>query len=156
MGEKNGIHIEKTKVGDRYVLENMLANGYNIGGEQSGHVIFLDDNTTGDGLLSALHLLEVMVDTKKKLSELAEVMEVLPQALVNAKVPNHKKDKFMEYTEIADAIQVLEQKFNGEGRVLIRPSGTEPLVRVMIEGKDQKVIEEEAEKLADLITKIMV
>lgn len=156
MGEKNGIHIEKTKVGDRYVLENMLANGYNIGGEQSGHVIFLDDNTTGDGLLSALHLLEVMVDTKKKLSELAEIMEVLPQALVNAKVPNHKKDKFMEYTEIADAIREVEQKFNGEGRVLIRPSGTEPLVRVMIEGKDQKVIEEEAEKLADLITKIMV
>lgn len=156
MGEKNGIHIEKTKVGDRYVLENMLANGYNIGGEQSGHVIFLDDNTTGDGLLSALHLLEVMVNTKKKLSELAEIMEVLPQALVNAKVPNHKKDKFMEYTEIADAIREVEQKFNGEGRVLIRPSGTEPLVRVMIEGKDQKVIEEEAEKLADLITKIMV
>lgn len=156
MGQKNGIHIEKTKVGDRYVLENMLENGYNIGGEQSGHVIFLDDNTTGDGLLSALRLLEVMVEKGKKLSELAEVMEVLPQALVNAKVPNHKKDKFMEYTEIAEAIRVLEEKFNGEGRVLIRPSGTEPLVRVMIEGKDQKIIEEEAEKLAELITKIMV
>lgn len=156
MGEKNGIHIEKTKVGDRYVLENMLENGYNIGGEQSGHVIFLDDNTTGDGLLSALHLLEVMVKTGKKLSELAAVMEVLPQALVNAKVPNHKKDKFMEYTEVAEAIRVLEEKFNGEGRVLIRPSGTEPLVRVMIEGKDQQVIEEEAEKLAELITKIIV
>ncbi|MGN0352290.1 MAG: phosphoglucosamine mutase, partial [Roseburia sp.] len=156
MGEKNGIHIEKTKVGDRYVLENMLENGYNIGGEQSGHVIFLDDNTTGDGLLSALHLLEVMVKTGKKLSELATVMEVLPQALVNAKVPNHKKDKFMEYSEVAEAIRLLEEKFNGEGRVLIRPSGTEPLVRVMIEGKDQKVIEEEAEKLAELITKIIV
>lgn len=156
MGEKEGIHIEKTKVGDRYVLENMRENGYNIGGEQSGHVIFLDDNTTGDGLLSALHLLEVMVDSKKKLSELAQVMEVLPQALVNAKVPNHKKDKFMEYAEIAEAIELLEQKFNGEGRVLIRPSGTEPLVRVMIEGKNQKIIQEEAEKLADLITKIIV
>lgn len=91
MGEKQGIHVEKTKVGDRYVLENMLENGYNLGGEQSGHVIFLDDNTTGDGLLSALHLLQVMVETKKKLSELAQIMEVLPQALVNAKVPNHKK-----------------------------------------------------------------
>ena len=89
MGEKQGIHVEKTKVGDRYVLENMLENGYNLGGEQSGHVIFLDDNTTGDGLLSALHLLQVMVETKKKLSELAQIMEVLPQALVNAKVPNH-------------------------------------------------------------------
>ena len=89
MGEREGIHVEKTKVGDRYVLENMREHGYNIGGEQSGHVIFLDDNTTGDGLLSALHLLEVMVKTKKTLSELASVMEVLPQALVNAKVPNH-------------------------------------------------------------------
>lgn len=156
MGEKNGIHIEKTKVGDRYVLENMLENGYNIGGEQSGHVIFLDDNTTGDGLLSALRLLEVMVKTGKKLSDLATVMEVLPQALVNAKVPNHKKDKFMEYAEVAEAIKDLEAKFNGEGRVLIRPSGTEPLVRVMIEGKDQKVIEEEAEKLAELMTRIIV
>ena len=101
MGKERGINIETTKVGDRYVLENMKANGYNIGGEQSGHVIFLDDNTTGDGLLSALHLLEVMVSTGKKLSELASVMEVLPQALVNAKVPNHKKDSFMEYPEIA-------------------------------------------------------
>ena len=156
MGEREHIHIEKTKVGDRYVLENMLENGYNIGGEQSGHIIFLDDNTTGDGLLSALHLLEVMVNTGKKLSELAQIMEVLPQALVNAKVPNHKKEKFMEYTEIAEAIAEVEKKFNGEGRVLIRPSGTEPLVRVMIEGKDQKVIDEEAHKLAELITKIML
>lgn len=156
MGEREGLHLEKTKVGDRYVLENMLENGYNLGGEQSGHVIFLDDNTTGDGLLSALHLLKVMVDTKEKLSELAKIMEVLPQALVNAKVPNHKKEHYMEYTEIAEAISELEKKFNGEGRVLIRPSGTEPMVRVMIEGKDQKVIEEEAKKLAELITKIML
>ncbi|MGN0428096.1 MAG: phosphoglucosamine mutase [Agathobacter sp.] len=156
MGEKENIHIEKTKVGDRYVLENMRENGYNLGGEQSGHVIFLDDNTTGDGLLSALHLLEVMVETGKPLSELAKVMEVLPQALVNAKVPNHKKESYMEYTEIAEAIGELEKKFAGEGRVLIRPSGTEPLVRVMIEGKDQKVIEEEAKKLADLIQKVML
>ena len=104
MGEREGLHLEKTKVGDRYVLENMLENGYNLGGEQSGHVIFLDDNTTGDGLLSALHLLKVMVDTKEKLSELAKIMEVLPQALVNAKVPNHKKEHYMEYAEIAEAI----------------------------------------------------
>lgn len=156
MAQREGLKLEKTKVGDRYVLENMMENGYNIGGEQSGHIIFLDDNTTGDGLLSALNLLRVMVDTKKTLSELASVMEVLPQALVNAKVPNHKKEDYMEYPEIADAIAALENKFNGEGRVLIRPSGTEPLVRVMIEGKDQKVIEEEAKKLADLITKTML
>ena len=156
MGEKNNIHVEKTKVGDRYVLENMLANGYNFGGEQSGHIIFLDDNTTGDGLLSALHLLQVMVDTGKPLSELAEVMEVLPQALVNAKVPNHKKEKFMEYSEIAEAIAEVEKKFKGEGRVLIRPSGTEPLIRVMIEGKDKEAIDAEAKKLGELITKIML
>ena len=156
MGKKQGINIETTKVGDRYVLENMKANGYNIGGEQSGHVIFLDDNTTGDGLLSALHLLEVMISTGKKLSELASVMEVLPQALVNAKVPNHKKDSFMEYPEIASAVKELEEKFAGEGRVLIRPSGTEPLVRVMIEGKDQKQIDEEANKLAEFIMNTML
>lgn len=156
MAQREGIHLETTKVGDRYVLENMLENGYNIGGEQSGHVIFLDDNTTGDGLLSALYLLRVMVETKQPLSELASIMEVLPQALVNAKVPNHKKESYMEYPEIAEAIAALEKKFNGEGRVLIRPSGTEPLVRVMIEGKDQKVIDEEARKLADLITKTML
>ncbi len=156
MGQREQIHIEKTKVGDRYVLECMLENGYNLGGEQSGHVIFLDDNTTGDGLLSALHLLEVLVKTGKPLSELASVMEVLPQALVNAKVPNHKKESFLEYQEIADAIACVEKKFNGEGRVLIRPSGTEPLVRVMIEGKEQSVIEEEAKKLAELITRSML
>ena len=156
MGQERNLHIEKTKVGDRYVLENMLANGYNLGGEQSGHVIFLDDNTTGDGLLSALHLLQVMVDTGKPLSELAQVMEVLPQALVNAKVPNHKKESFMEYPEIAGAIAELEEKFAGEGRVLIRPSGTEPLVRVMIEGKNRTQIEEEAKKLAELIMNTML
>ena len=156
MGQKNGIHVEKTKVGDRYVLENMRENGYNIGGEQSGHIIFLDDNTTGDGLLSALHVLQVMVDTRKKLSELAAVMEIYPQALVNAKVPNHKKEHYMEYAEIEEAISRLEKKFNGEGRVLIRPSGTEPLVRVMIEGKNQQDIDKEARELAELITKIML
>ena len=156
MGDANNINIEKTKVGDRYVLENMLENGYNLGGEQSGHVIFLDDNTTGDGLLSALRLLQVMVETKKPLSELASVMEVLPQALVNAKVPNHKKESYMEYSEIAEAIARLEEMFAGEGRVLIRPSGTEPLVRVMIEGKNQQVIDKEAKKLAELITKVML
>ena len=156
MGEREGINIEKTKVGDRYVLENMIENGYNLGGEQSGHVIFLDDNTTGDGLLSALHLLQVMVETRKPLSELAGVMEVLPQALVNAKVPNHKKESYMEYSEIAEAIEALENKFAGEGRVLIRPSGTEPLVRVMIEGKNQQEIDDEAKKLAKLITRVML
>lgn len=155
MCDKCGIKMERTKVGDRYVLERMKEIGASLGGEQSGHIIFLDENTTGDGLLSALHLLQVMVETGKSLSELAGIMEVLPQALVNAKVANHKKDKYMEYPEIASAIRELEDRFAGEGRVLIRPSGTEPLVRVMIEGKDQIVIQEEAAKLAALIQDIM-
>lgn len=156
MGEREHLQMEQTKVGDRYVLERMREIGASLGGEQSGHVIFLDENTTGDGLLSALHLLEVMVDTGKPLSELAKVMTVMPQALVNAKVPNHKKEKYMEYPEIAGAIDELNRKFAGEGRVLIRPSGTEPKVRVMIEGRDQRMIEEEAHKLADLIQNIML
>lgn len=155
MAEKNGISAEQTKVGDRYVLERMREIGASLGGEQSGHIIFLDENTTGDGLLSALHLLEVMVDTGKPLAELAGVMEVLPQALVNAKVANHKKEHYLEYPEISDAIDELTKRFAGEGRVLIRPSGTEPLVRVMIEGKDKELIQKEAEKLAGLIQDIM-
>jgi len=155
MAEKEKLTIERTKVGDRYVLERMKEIDASLGGEQSGHVIFLDENTTGDGLLSALHLLQVMVETGKPLSELAQIMQVLPQALVNAKVANHKKDKYMEFPEIAEAIQKLETKYAGAGRVLIRPSGTEPLVRVMIEGKDADVIKEDAKVLAKLIQDIM-
>lgn len=156
MAKENGINVLQTKVGDRYVLECMKEIGANLGGEKSGHIIFLDENTTGDGLLSALHLLQVVVETGKPLSELAQVMELLPQSLINAKVPNHKKYSYMEYPEIASSIASLTEKFDGEGRVLIRPSGTEPMVRVMIEGKDQKLIETEAKKLAELIQNIML
>jgi len=156
MAKEQNLNIETTKVGDRYVLERMKEIGASLGGEQSGHVIFLDENTTGDGLLSALHLLQVLVDTGKPLSELSQIMTVLPQALVNAKVPNHKKDHYMDYPEIASAIAKLEEMFAGEGRVLIRPSGTEPKVRVMIEGKDQALIDAEAKKLADLIQNTML
>jgi phosphoglucosamine mutase len=151
MGERNGLKIEQTKVGDRYVVERMLQIGANLGGEQSGHILFLDESTTGDGLLSALHLLSVMVESGKKLSDLAKVMEVFPQVLVNVKVENHKKERYAEYPQIAEAIAALERKFEGEGRVLIRPSGTEPIIRVMIEGRDPKEIREDAEALARLI-----
>ncbi len=151
MGKNNGIAIKQTSVGDRYVLEEMIKNDFNLGGEQSGHIIFLDENTTGDGLLTALHLLEVMKDTGKKLSELASCMEVLPQVLVNAKVTNKTKHDYKEDSVIQDAIKVLENKFMGEGRVLIRPSGTEPLVRVMIEGKDKEQLAVEAKQLAAMI-----
>lgn len=155
MGDEKGINIEKTKVGDRYVLERMKEMGANLGGEQSGHIIFLDENTTGDGLLSALHLLRVVKETGKPLSQLRKVMEVLPQALVNAKVPNDKKNSYMEYKEVADAIKKVEEECNGAGRVLIRPSGTEPLVRVMIEGKDLELIEKRAKELAALIEEVI-
>ncbi|NLK21334.1 MAG: phosphoglucosamine mutase [Epulopiscium sp.] len=153
MADKNNLTIEKTKVGDRYVLEEMLKKDYKLGGEQSGHIIFLDYNTTGDGILTALKLLSVIKKTNKRLSELTRVMEVLPQVLVNAKVPNDKKDAYLSNEKIKNAIDELEKKFAGEGRILIRPSGTEPLVRVMIEGKDEKVLQKEAEELANLITR---
>ena len=146
MGEREQIRIDQTRVGDRYVLEHMKEIGANLGGEQSGHVIFLDENTTGDGLLTALHLLQVMVETKKPLSELSQVMTVMPQALENATVPNHQKEAFDQ----------LEKEFAGNGRVLIRPSGTEPLVRVMIEGSDLEKITKEAKNLAALIQKTVI
>ena len=155
MAGDKGINVETTKVGDRYVLERMKEIGASLGGENSGHVILLDENTTGDGLLSALHLLEVMAKTGKPLSELAGIMEVLPQALVNAQVRNDHKYDYLNYPAIREAIEKLESRFAGEGRVLIRPSGTEPKVRVMIEGKDKKVIDREAEALAKLIEKTM-
>lgn len=155
MGEANGLKIERTRVGDRYVLERMKEIDSNIGGEQSGHIIFLDDNTTGDGLLSALHLLAVVREEGKPLSELASVMKQYPQALVNAHVPNDRKEHYRDFPEIVKRIDALEEEFSGNGRVLIRPSGTEPLVRVMIEGEDQAVIQQKAQELADYIEEIM-
>lgn len=151
MAGKNGLKLSKTQVGDRYVLENMLDNGYELGGEQSGHVIFLKHNTTGDGLLTALQLLSVMKSTGKKLSELASVMTILPQVLKNAKVKNENKNSYMNDEVIAKMCRDLEMEFHGEGRVLIRPSGTEPLVRVMIEGKDQDYITKRAIELVKVI-----
>jgi len=148
MAKENDILLEKTKVGDRYVLERMLENGHILGGEQSGHIIMLDFNTTGDGQLTALQLVQIMKKTGKSLSELASVMEIFPQVLKNAKVKNDNKYKYMDDPEIAEECRKLEQIFSGEGRVLIRPSGTEPLVRVMIEGKDLDFITKKAEELA--------
>lgn len=151
LAKQEGLNIVKTKVGDRYVLEEMAEKGYNLGGEQSGHVILLDNNTTGDGLATALQLITVLKESGKKMSELANVMQVLPQVLKNAKVSNSKKYSFLEDDEISKMCSQLESEFHGEGRVLIRPSGTEPLVRVMIEGKDQGYITEKAATLATLI-----
>lgn len=151
MGKEQGIVIEKTNVGDRYVLERMREAGHNLGGEQSGHVIFLDYNTTGDGILTAIQMLSVMKRTGKKASELAKAMEVMPQVLVNARVNNAKKNQYMEVQEIREAIAKVESEFSGDGRVLIRTSGTEPLVRVMIEGKDLEKMDKAAKALAAFI-----
>ena len=151
MAKKEGLNIVKTKVGDRYVLEEMLNSGYMLGGEQSGHIIFLEHNTTGDGLVTAIQLLKVLKESGKKLSELASVMQILPQVLINAKVTNEKKNKYLDDEVIKKMCKELEDEFHGEGRVLIRPSGTEPLVRVMIEGKDKKHITRRAKELARII-----
>lgn len=148
---KNGIKYEKTKVGDRYVLEEMVANGYNLGGEQSGHIIFSDYSTTGDGELSAIKLLEVMSHTNKKLSELASEMTVFPQVMINIKVSDFGKVRFPHDEEIKQAISAAEKELAGEGRVLVRVSGTEPLVRIMLEGKDTKKIKELSEEIAEVV-----
>ncbi len=149
--ESNNINLVQTKVGDRYVLEEMLKNGYNLGGEQSGHIIFLDYNPTGDGILTSLMLIRVMLEKQKKASELSKIIQIYPQILVNAKVSSDKKESYKDDVEIQNEINNLEKEFSGNGRVLIRPSGTEPLVRVMIEGEDQNYIKQKAENLAKLI-----
>lgn len=149
--EENQLTLKRTKVGDRYVLEEMLKNGYNLGGEQSGHIIFLDYNPTGDGILTSLMLIEILLKEKKKASELCSIMAIYPQVLINAKVDSNKKYDFEKDAVIRSEIESLEQEFSGNGRVVIRPSGTEPLVRVMIEGKDQEIITEKAKSLAQLI-----
>ena len=147
----NGLELLQTKVGDRYVLEEMLKEGYNLGGEQSGHVILLDYNPTGDGILTSLMIIKAMLESKKKASELADMVRLYPQVLINAKVNSNKKYDYDKDSTIKEAIQKLEKEFAGNGRVLIRPSGTEPLVRVMIEGEEQKYIEKKAREIANLI-----
>ena len=149
--EENGIHFEATQVGDRYVLENMLENGYNLGGEQSGHIILLDYNPTGDGILTSLMLIKILLEKQAKVSDLCKIIKIYPQVLINAKVSADKKYDYEKDPEIKEKIVELEKEFSGNGRVLIRPSGTEPLVRVMIEGENQDYIKEKAESLAKFI-----
>ena len=148
---ENDINLEVTDVGDRYVIEAMKNGNHNLGGEQSGHMIFSDYNTTGDGVLSSLMLAKIMIEEQKTLSELASIMTVYPQVLVNVEVKNDVKNKYMEVEEISNEIKRIEELMEGTGRVLIRPSGTQPLVRVMIEGKEEGQITELANNLANLI-----
>ena len=149
--EAEGISVDVTGVGDRYVLERMLETGCVIGGEQSGHIIFLEHTTTGDGILSSLQFVKAVLASGKPASELADEITIYPQVLVNARINNDYKKTYAKDTEVAEAIRLAEEKMAGSGRVLIRPSGTEPLVRVMLEGSDTEQIKELAEELAALI-----
>ena len=154
--EANGIHFEATKVGDRYVLEEMLLENYSFGGEQSGHVIFRDFATTGDGQLTAAQLLSILKQREAKLSSLKTVMERYPQTMVNIKVSPEGKLAFHTDPKVKKAIQQATATLNGEGRVIVRPSGTEPLLRVMVEGRDLALIEKLANDISEVIKEELV
>lgn len=149
--EDNSIDVAKTTVGDRYVLEEMIKHNYKIGGEQSGHIIFSDYATTGDGELTALQFLSILKHTDKTASQLASIMTSYPQTMVNVTIPNERKTELLEYKDVIDAISFAEGKLSDDGRVFVRASGTEPLIRVMVEGKSTKLIEELANNIADTI-----
>ncbi|KAA9299281.1 MULTISPECIES: phosphoglucosamine mutase [Aerococcus] len=149
--EAAGIHVETTKVGDRYVVEAMREKGYTLGGEQSGHIIFMEHNTTGDGLLTAIQLLFVMKQTGKKLSELADEMQTYPQILVNVRVTRQGREDAMKSETVQEVIQAVEAEMGGDGRILVRPSGTENLLRVMVEAKTDDLAADYANRIADQV-----
>ncbi len=149
--ENNNVDLKQTKVGDRYVLEEMLNNGYNLGGEQSGHIIFLDYNPTGDGILTSLMLIKIILEKKLSASQISKIIKLYPQVLLNAHVNNNKKYDFNKDEEIKKAIATVEKEFENNGRVLIRASGTEPVIRVMIEGEDKNYITKKAQELVNLL-----
>jgi phosphoglucosamine mutase len=151
--EEHGIQSVQTAVGDRYVVEEMKKNGYNLGGEQSGHIIFLDYNTTGDGLLTGLQLANIMKATKKPLSELASDMKKYPQVLVNIRVSD--KYHVTDNEKVKEVIEQVEAEMNGNGRILVRPSGTEPLVRVMAEAPSAELCREYVDRIAAVVEKEM-
>ncbi len=152
--EKAGLRATQTAVGDRYVMEEMRKGGYNLGGEQSGHVIFLDYNTTGDGILTALQLVDTLVQTGKKLSELKMIMRKYPQVLVNVRVAD--KSKLKDNDVVEQAIRRVEDALGDNGRVLVRPSGTESLIRVMAEGPDKEQVEAYVNEIAQAIQEQLV
>ena len=149
--DREGIEKAVTAVGDRYVVEEMRKKGYYIGGEQSGHVILMDYNTTGDGQLTAVQLTKIMKETGKTLSELAAEVTIYPQKLVNIRVENSMKDKSMEVPAIAAIIEKMEAKMAGNGRILVRPSGTEPLLRVMAEAPTDAEVDYYVDTIADVV-----
>ncbi len=149
--ERHELKVLQAAVGDRYVLEEMLAGGYSLGGEQSGHLIFTDHSTTGDGMLTGLLLCEAVKKSKMPLSHWRQEIPRYPQVIVNAKVPENRKKSYMENEAIRQAVETIEKEFHQNGRVLIRPSGTEPLLRVMLEGEDEAFLLRKARELADLM-----
>jgi phosphoglucosamine mutase len=154
MAEENGIGVFSTKVGDRYVLEEMINGGYCLGGEQSGHIIFSDYNTTGDGQLTALQFLAAMQAAGKGASDIAGIMKIYPQVMINVPlVSNQAKEECQRDPEVDQVIAQVMEELKEEGRVLVRPSGTEKLIRVMLEGKELKTIEESAARIAQIIQK---
>ena len=149
--KNNNIKFEQTKVGDRYVLETMLKEGYNLGGEQSGHIIMLDYNPTGDGILTSLMLIQILLKKDIPLSKLCDIITMYPQVLENVKINPNKRNILNEDKEITEYISKLNDEFKGNGRIVVRPSGTEPLVRIMIEGENIENITKKAKELAKLI-----
>ena len=149
--QRLGGTMVRTQVGDRYVVEEMRRSGYNFGGEQSGHLVFMDHNTTGDGILAALQLLAVMIKKGKPLSELATIMESFPQVLKNVRTA--KKINTSSIPGFSKKLKELEKKLGKDGRILVRPSGTEPVIRVMVEGKDAGLINAMADELCEMIRK---
>ena len=149
--DAKGIQKEITAVGDRYVVEEMRKSGYNLGGEQSGHVVIMDYNTTGDGQLTGVQLTKIMQETGKKLSELAAEVTIYPQKLVNIRVENSMKDKAMEVPAIREIIEKMEAEMAGNGRILVRPSGTEPLLRVMAEAPSHEEVDYYVDTIAAVV-----
>ncbi len=152
--QNNNICLKQTKVGDRYVLEEMQKGGYNLGGEQSGHTILLDYNPTGDGILTSIMLIQILLEKNMKASDIKNKIKKYPQVLVNVKADNKTKASFMENDNVKKAIGEVESELKDNGRILIRPSGTEPLIRIMIEGENLEEIQRKAEKVAKTICEI--
>jgi phosphoglucosamine mutase len=145
--------MERTGVGDRYVVERMRAGGFNLGGEQSGHIIFLDHNTTGDGILSALQVLQVMLLEDKPLSELAGIMQRYPQHLISVGVKERKP--LEAFPDVLHTVERVNARLGDQGRLVLRPSGTEAVIRVMVEGSDRDLVVELAEETAAAIERAM-
>ncbi len=153
--KKKGIGLIRANVGDRYVLEKMKEFGLNVGGEQSGHILMLDYNTTGDGVLSSIQLVAAILDSGKTLNELVKDIKLWPQDMKNITVSREKKENWDTNKELTDFIKLKEDEINGKGRVLVRASGTEPLIRVMVEAETQELVDKYVEEISDKVKEVL-